>query len=104
MTNIVRLKQHFIDLESLMRELNLWQDTRPSDKALSSREPFGVDTLRPEQWLQWIFIPKMLDLIEHEQPMPCGFAITPYFEESWKGDNDKDGLIKLLTLIDEVCQ
>lgn len=87
-----------------MRELDLWDKVQPSSKALGSSEPFSVDTLRPEQWLQWIFIPKMLDLIEHEQPMPCGFAITPYFEESWKGQSDKAEVIKLLRAVDEVCK
>ncbi|WED21188.1 YqcC family protein [Vibrio sp. JC009] len=104
MTNIVHLKQHLIDLELLLRQQSMWGSASPAPELLSSREPFAIDTLKPEQWLQWIFIPKMLNLIEHEQPMPCGFAIAPYFEESWKGDESKVELIHKLKAIDEVCQ
>ncbi|MFD2016069.1 YqcC family protein [Vibrio olivae] len=51
-----------LQLEELERELQalgLWQTESPTLKQLSSREPFSVDILTPQQWLQWIFIPKM---------------------------------------------
>jgi uncharacterized protein YqcC (DUF446 family) len=33
-----------------------WDEVPPSIEALSSVEPFSVDTLDFEQWLQWIFL------------------------------------------------
>ena len=104
MTNIVRLKQYLIDLEMKMQASGLWQERAPSDEALSSGEPFAIDTLRPEEWLQWIFIPRIRDLIKHNQPMPCGFAIAPYFEETWKQDAKKQAFLPLIRNIDKVCQ
>lgn len=104
MTNIVRLKQYLNDLELKMRESGLWQEESPSDEALSSREPFAIDTLKPQEWLQWIFIPRMLELIKHGQPIPCGFAIAPYFEEVWKQEAEKQSLLLLIQEIDKVCQ
>ncbi|MCG9597250.1 YqcC family protein [Vibrio sp. Isolate25] len=90
-------------LPTLMQELTLWQTQMPDTKALQSTQPFAVDTLKPEQWLQWIFLPKMTVLIKEGVPLPQGFAIAPYFEESWKGRREYTPLLALLRTIDEVC-
>jgi uncharacterized protein YqcC (DUF446 family) len=87
-----------------MRESGLWSQSSPSAVALSSQQPFSVDTLTPEEWLQWIFIPRMLDLMSREQPVPSGFAISPYFEEVWKLDAGKQALLTLIEDIDKACQ
>lgn len=90
-------------LSPLMQRLNLWQEHAPQFEALQSSEPFALDRLAPEQWLQWVFIPKMFVIIEQKQPLPRGFAITPYFEECWKEHGEYMSLISLLRSIDEVC-
>ncbi len=42
-------------LEAAMRAADLWQPQPPPADALASPLPFMVDTLRIEQWLQWVF-------------------------------------------------
>lgn len=90
-------------LSPLMDSLGLWQQEPPSLEALSSNEPFSVDTLRPEQWLQWVFLPKMQALIAQKQPLPQGCSISPYFSECWKEQRAYAPLLALLASIDEVC-
>ncbi|RFQ09873.1 pseudouridine synthase, partial [Pseudomonas sp. ATCC 13867] len=51
-------------IEREMRAIGLWGEERPSQEALSSQEPFCVDTLALEEWLQWIFLPRMKLIIE----------------------------------------
>ena len=41
-----------IDLEAALRQLNLWSDESPSQEALSSEQPFAMDSLEFEEWLQ----------------------------------------------------
>lgn len=72
-------------LKEVMEKYGHWENKPPSAQALASVEPFAVDTLSCAQWLQWIFIPKMAFLIEHQQPLPTTFAISPYIEEAMKG-------------------
>lgn len=91
------------DTEICLRQMQLWNSEKPDETALSSTEPFALDSLEPEQWLQWIFIPKMLDMLEKDQ-VPKGFSISPYFEEVWKVDATKLELIALLNRIDEECR
>jgi uncharacterized protein YqcC (DUF446 family) len=90
------------ELEQQLRDHSLWQLMPSCEEALKSREPFAIDTLEPEQWLQWIFIPRMTALIEGLQPVPSGFSIAPYFSECWR-DDDKAALLTVIERIDEVC-
>ncbi len=89
--------------EICLKQLELWSEDMPSNKALASTEPFALDALKPEQWLQWIFIPNMRKMIA-QQHTPRGFSLAPYFEESWKSDTSKSELIKLIRAIDQECQ
>ncbi len=54
-----QIQQQLIALETQLRHAELWGDIPPDDKAIHSREPFCVDTMPIEQWLQWVFIPKI---------------------------------------------
>ncbi|WP_261873007.1 YqcC family protein [Vibrio rarus] len=86
-----------------LNRADLWEQNSPPLGALASTQPFAIDTLRPEQWLQWVFIPKMSDLIRAGQGLPSGFAIAPYFEQACAEDSRWDEVIAVLRKIDEVC-
>jgi len=73
-----------INLEQIMRQIDLWSDTVPSLEALNSKEPFAIDTLEFEQWLQFLFIPPMFLLIEQAMPLPTNCDIAPMGEEAFK--------------------
>jgi uncharacterized protein YqcC (DUF446 family) len=68
------------DIEQVMRDDKLWHATPPEAEAFESKEPFSVDTMSAEQWLQWVLVPRMYALLEAQTPLPTRFAITPYFE------------------------
>ncbi len=89
--------------ETCLKQLGLWGEDMPSDQALASAEPFALNTLKPEQWLQWIFIPTMRLMIKQQQT-PKGFSLSPYFEEVWQSDTEKSDLIRLIRAIDRECQ
>lgn len=87
-----------------MQALKLWQAHPPAAEAFESGEPFCIDVMHAEEWLQWVFLPRMLALLEAEQPLPTRFAITPYFEEAWKHrlNDDTQGLLQILQQLDEL--
>jgi uncharacterized protein YqcC (DUF446 family) len=64
------LAEHLLLIERELRLLGWWQDEAPSAEALASPEPFCVDTLTFEQWLQWIFLPRMKVLLESGAALP----------------------------------
>ncbi|MHA2940277.1 YqcC family protein [Vibrio sp. RC27] len=103
MTRIVPLISLLDQLEMKLNGLNLWQTTPPNEEALSSLVPFAMDTLAPEQWLQWIFIPKMRHAL-NENNLPRGFSIEPYFAQVWQGKPAYSSLLNIIQQIDKVCQ
>jgi uncharacterized protein YqcC (DUF446 family) len=83
-------------LEREMRSQGRWETRRPSDQALRSTEPFAVDTLEFDQWLQWIFIPKLHELLVMQLPLPGDCAVGPMAEEVYGADNPVAGRITLI--------
>ena len=103
MTTATKLPLLLQQLEQQMRQCSLWSDVSPSDEALASVEPFAIDSLQPEEWLQWIFIVKINAMMNAQMSLPKGFAIHPYFGEVWKNEADKAELLVTIQSIDEVC-
>ena len=82
-------------------KLDLWQAVPPSQDAFLSEEPFAIDTMSPEEWLQWIFIPRMFALLESGAELPSKIAVSPYLEEAFK-EAEEDFLVELLTPLREL--
>lgn len=70
-------------IEREMRDTGLWGEISPSQEALSSHEPFCVDTLALEEWLQWIFLPRMKLIIENDADLPSASGIRAIAEEAY---------------------
>ena len=68
-------------LETELKQLGLWSVLPPDAQALASRLPFCIDTLHFEQWLQFIFIPKMQLLLDTAAPLPAKIALLPLAEQ-----------------------
>ncbi|SPX17104.1 Domain of uncharacterised function, DUF446 [Escherichia coli] len=49
----------------------------PSRINLTVPKPFFMDTMEPLEWLQWVLIPRMHDLLDNNQPLPGRFAVAP---------------------------
>ena len=88
-----------IDIEAELRRLHWWASLPPAPEALASTAPFCSDTLVLEQWLQFVFIPRMRHLIESDQALPgdCGIAPLVWAEQSRQAKT----LIALLTAVDQ---
>ncbi|WP_428820657.1 YqcC family protein [Microbulbifer sp. MCCC 1A16149] len=91
-----------LELEAEMRAVELWDAEPPSEEALASTQPFCVDTLTLPQWLQFVFLPRMSQLVELEQPLPGKCGIAPMAEEYFRGtDLPIAGLTRKLLDIDK---
>lgn len=75
-------------IERELRVLGWWSDLPPSAEALASVEPFSVDTLDFHQWLQWIFLPRMKQILEHDLPLPNASGILEMAEMVYAGRQD----------------
>ncbi len=71
-------------IERELRVQGWWADDAPSEAALSSPEPFCIDTLAFEEWLQWIFLPRMKLLLESDAALPTASGIREMAEEVYR--------------------
>ncbi|QTS85541.1 YqcC family protein [Ectopseudomonas khazarica] len=93
------LAEHLLLIERELRVLGWWQEQAPSAEALASQEPFCVDTLTFEQWLQWIFLPRMKQLLEADAALPSVSGIQPMAEMVYR---EQSGVTRrLLELLGE---
>ena len=98
------LVDHLLALHRELQELGLWSELPPSSAALASREPFCVDTLAFEGWLQWVFIPRMAQIIESGGAIPAGCNIQPMGEEAFAHLGRRAAeLVAILERIDRVA-
>lgn len=74
------LAEQLLLIERELRALGAWQTLPPSPQALASREPFCVDTLTFEQWLQWVFLPRMKAILEAGAALPAASGILAMAE------------------------
>lgn len=67
-------------IEAEMRRIGLWGASAPEPEALASLTPFCHDTLALEQWLQWVFLPRMHRVVERDEEWPTSSEIEPLAE------------------------
>ena len=98
-----RVVDVLLELEAEMRALGWWEEEKPPAEALTSQQPFCVDQLAFEQWLQWIFLPRMKAIIEASQPLPTQSAIFVYAEECLRHHGRRSAhLLALIKRFDEL--
>jgi len=94
---------HLLAIEQEMRRIGLWETTPPAKEALESLVPFCYDTLKFEQWLQWVFLPKMKLALEQQIDFPTSSNIATLAEMCFQEmtNTDASRLLELLKLFDE---
>jgi len=92
-----RIADVLLEVEAHLRINGQWDENQPSESALASAQPFCTDTLKFEQWLQWVFLPRMKKILEQQQPLPQTSSIYVYAQNSLPGK--QSGVSNLLTLI-----
>ncbi len=98
-----RIADVLLEVAASLRTHGKWVECRPTDSVLSSTTPFCLDTLKFEQWLQWIFLPRMKDTLEQTKPLPAQSAIFEYAEECLhKDDPSTNTLLKQLKTFDDL--
>jgi uncharacterized protein YqcC (DUF446 family) len=89
-------------LEHSLRDAMLWSTSAPTAKALQSIVPFAYDTMQFEQWLQFIFIPKMFDIVSKKSALPNNLNLLPMGEQCFSTAYNRTRIIEVIRQIDLV--
>lgn len=97
------LRQQLQQLEVALRAASLWSAQPPAEASMASTMPFMYDTLQIEEWLQWVFVPRMHALLDANAGLPDSCSVHPLAEHEWTNrlPNDTHGAaLQLLADID----
>lgn len=85
-----------------MQMLQLWGTEQPSPQAMASTEPFAVDAMSFDDWLQWMMVPRLETMLQQGQSLPYNSNISAMAEEAFKHlSADTDELLGLVQQLDE---
>lgn len=91
------------DIQRELRRLECWAALPPPVERFASTLPFCVDTLSIEQWLQFVFLPRMQALLDAGSELPRGSGLANYAEVCFREQmSERQPLIALLKAMDEL--
>lgn len=96
------LRQQLQQLEAEMRAASLWSAQPPAPEAMASSMPFMYDTLQIEQWLQWVFVPRLHALLDAHAALPSNCSVQPLAEHEWNNRLPNGTHGKALQLLAEI--
>lgn len=85
------------ELETALKAEGLWSASAPSPMALASTAPFAIDTLSFDNWLQFLFLPRMRQLLSTGMPLPTTLKIAPAAELGLPGS-----AVRTLTVVKQI--
>jgi len=91
------------EVENQLSRRGLLESEPPSPEALASRQPFCVDTLRFPQWVQFVLLPRLRELLETGRAMPEYCEVAPMAEEYLKTEDlAAEPLVEALQTVDRL--
>lgn len=102
-----QLANLLLAVEQELRAMQLWDkqvlSAEALTQALASSQPFAIDKLNFNQWLQFIFLPRMGTIIESASALPTNCSIAPMAEEFYRAEQvAAQPLIRHLAAIDRL--
>ena len=88
-------------LEVRLQQTGHWQVSRPEPEAFESQEPFCIDSMSLQQWLRYLFIPRMQALVDAQASLPRTCALTPQVEMQLTSQSQLS-IIEVTQAIDEL--
>ncbi len=91
-------------IEGELRSLNVWQSEPVPKPAYDSERAFFADTMTFYQWLQFVLLPRVRQVIEERGAFPAKSAVGAYAVRELDGYDEANGLIKALAEFDDFIE
>jgi uncharacterized protein YqcC (DUF446 family) len=76
-----------------MKRTGVWNIARPADDAFDDMGAFGMKTMAFEQWLRWVFVPRVEGSLAAGGPWPASSEIAAH------ATRELDGVLELAELV-----
>lgn len=95
---------HADRIEQELRALGAWQPDPLPAAAFQSRQAFFADTMTLYQWLQFVLLPRVREIIETRGELPPESSVGTYAIRELDGNDDAQPLILALSEFDEAVE
>ena len=92
--------QHLDAIEAEMRRIGYWQAEPPPPEAFEFRQAFAMDTRAFVQWLQWVFVPRVREIVAEHGEFPHASQVGGQAVREFDGDHDAAALVTKLNEFD----
>ena len=97
-----RAGQALTAIEAELQRLGRWSAEPPTPEQLTNMGPFGMQTMAFEQWLQWVLVPRVQEIITTKGAFPTSSQVSVFATREYDGDPDAAHLVDLLRYFDDL--
>ena len=94
--------QKITEIETEMKRIGYWNPELLPEEAYDFREAFAMDTMTYSQWLQFILIPSVRQIIDQKGPFPKESMVGVQAVREFDGEANASKLVTLLCEFDEL--
>ena len=87
-------------IEAEMKRSGLWQSHPLAPEQYDFQQAFAMETLAFSQWLQFIFIPRVRDIIQTRGDFPSSSSVGAQAVREFDGFEEATGLVSMLSEFD----
>jgi len=90
------------EIENELRRLNRWQSGPLPEEKFTDMGAFGSNSMSFEQWLQFVLIPRIVEITESNGNFPEESHLATYAIRYFDGDDDSGSLQAILNELDQL--
>jgi uncharacterized protein YqcC (DUF446 family) len=89
-------------IEAEMKASGCWSEEKLPDAAYAFHQAFAMDTMAFSQWLQFVFIPRVHQILDERGQFPARSMVGVQALREFDGDAHASGLVSLLSEFDSL--
>lgn len=90
------------EIEAELKRLRRWESQRPPEEKFDNMGAFGSNTMPFEQWLQFVLIPRIHDIVKDQEEFPPESNLATYCIRSFDGNTEAGSLHQILFDLDDL--
>ena len=97
-----RVARSLDEIEAEIKRIGYWSAEPLPKAAYQFKAAFAMDTMTFVQWLQFVFIPRVRDILAKQGTFPSQSLVGVQAMREFDGDEDASRLVSLLSQFDEL--
>jgi uncharacterized protein YqcC (DUF446 family) len=101
-TDYIKLSALAFALEAELKALSVWGAAPIAPEKLVDMGAFGSNTMAFEEWIQFILLKRIKQIIDEKDTLPSGSMVSTYAIREFDGNTNYDNLMDLLRQLDDL--